>query len=329
MLSVVVLGTESHGSVSPVAGRAPPDVSLVRFGGVPRGPDARSGAEGSRGSSRRETHMPTYDFDGKVAFVTGAARAQGRSHAVHYARHGADVVVTDVCHDIETNPYALSTRDDLDETVGMIEDEGGEALAVEMDVRDESQVEAAVERAVDEFGRIDVLANNAGIFNASEMTEMDEAMWDDMIDTNLKGVWLCSKHVGKHFIERGDGGRIVSTSSAAGVIATPLAGHYVATKHGVLGLTKTLALELAEYDVNVNAVCPTGVDTPMISGFAEAYGEETMDELGRITGPWNVFGDGGMIEARDVSEAYMWLSSDAARYVTGIGLLVDAGMTAK
>jgi len=273
--------------------------------------------------------MPSYDFDGKVAFVTGAGRAQGRSHAQHYAKHGADVVVTDICENVETNPYDLSSEDDLAETARLVEEAGGEALQITMDVREESQVEAAVEEAVDEFGKIDILANNAGIFNASDMTEMPELQWDEMIDTNLKGVWLCSKHVGKHFIERGDGGKIVSTSSAAGLVGSPSAGHYVATKHGVIGLTKTLALELAEYDVNVNAVCPTGVDTPMIAGFSEAYGEEMMDEMGAFSGPWSVFEDVDMIESEDISEAYMWLSSDAARYVTGIALPVDAGMTAK
>ncbi|RLM53957.1 NAD(P)-dependent oxidoreductase [Halobellus sp. Atlit-31R] len=273
--------------------------------------------------------MPEYDFDGQVAFVTGAGRGQGRTHAQHYARHGADVVVTDVCENIETNPYDLSTTDDLEETAGIVEDEGQQALAVEMDVRKEAEVEAAVQAAVDEFGRIDILANNAGIFNAADMTEMPERQWDEMIDTNLKGVWLTAKHVGKHFIDRGDGGKIVSTSSAAGLVGSPSAGHYVATKHGVLGLTKTLALELAEYDVNVNAVCPTGVDTKMISGFAEAYGQEMMDEMGSFSGPWSVFEDVEMITEEDVTEAYLWLSSDAARYVTGIALPVDAGMTAK
>ncbi|WP_256290058.1 mycofactocin-coupled SDR family oxidoreductase [Halobellus inordinatus] len=273
--------------------------------------------------------MPEYDFSGKVAFVTGAGRAQGRSHAQHYARHGADVVVTDICENIETNPYDLSSSDDLAETASLVEDEGQEALKIEMDVREEAEVEAAVEEAIDGMGKIDFLANNAGIFNAADMTEMPEQQWDEMIDTNLKGVWLCSKHVGQHFIERGDGGKIVSTSSAAGLVGSPSAGHYVATKHGVIGLTKTLALELAEYDVNVNAVCPTGVDTEMISGFAEAYGQEMMDEMGAFSGPWSVFEGVDMIEETDISEAYMWLSSDAARYVTGIALPVDAGMTAK
>jgi SDR family mycofactocin-dependent oxidoreductase len=274
--------------------------------------------------------MPEYDFDGTVAFVTGAAHGQGRSHAQYYAKHGADVVVTDICENIETNPYDLGTSDELEETAQMVEDEGGDALTIEMDVRKEDEVKSAVDEAVEEFGKIDVLANNAGIFNASDMTEMDEAMWDDMIDTNLKGVWLCAKHVGQHFVERGDGGKIVSTSSTAGLVASPGAGHYTSAKHGVLGLTKTLALELAEYDVNVNAVCPTVVNTPMITGMSEAYGEEVLASMGELSGPFNVFDaeDPG-IEASDISEAYMWLSSDAARYVTGIALPVDAGFTSK
>ncbi|RLM53953.1 NAD(P)-dependent oxidoreductase [Halobellus sp. Atlit-31R] len=273
--------------------------------------------------------MVQYDFSGQVAFVTGAAHGQGRSHAQHYAKHGADVVLTDIGENMDTVRYDLGTPDELEETAGMVEDEGQNALTIQMDVRDESEVEAAVEEAIDEFGRIDILANNAGIAHFGDLVEMDEAMWDEMLDTNLKGVWLCSKHVGKHFVDRGDGGKIVSTSSIYGKVAGPGSGHYIAAKHGVLGLTKTLALELAEYDVNVNAVCPTGVSTPMVTGVLEAYGEEALDEATEMTGPWNIFGDGGMIEAEDISEAYMWLSSDAARYVTGIGLPVDAGMLAK
>jgi len=139
--------------------------------------------------------MPEYDFSGQVAFVTGAGRGQGRSHAVAYAEHGADVVVTDICADMETSDYPLATRDDLDTTAERVEDEGQQALTIEMDVRDEAQVQAAVEQAVDEFGKIDILANNAGIWNLEYLHEMDEQTWDEMIDADLKGVWLCSKHV--------------------------------------------------------------------------------------------------------------------------------------
>jgi SDR family mycofactocin-dependent oxidoreductase len=273
--------------------------------------------------------MVKYDFDGTVAFVTGAGHGQGASHAEHYAKHGADVVVTDICENIDTNPYDMSTSTELEETASAVEDHGQEALTIEMDVRDEDQVAAAVDRAVDHFGHVDVLANNAGIFNNTDMTEMDEQMWDDMIDTNLKGVWLCSKHVGQHFVERGDGGKIISTTSTAGFTGAPGNGHYVATKHGVRGLTKTLALELAEYDVNVNAVAPTGMDTPMISGYVESYGDELLEETMAMTGPANVMEPGEMLQPEEISEAYMWLSSDAARYVTGTTLKVDAGMTAK
>jgi SDR family mycofactocin-dependent oxidoreductase len=273
--------------------------------------------------------MPEYDFSGKVAFVTGAARGQGRTHAQHYAKHGADVVVTDIAHNVDSVPFDLGTRDELEETAGLVEDEGQAALTLEMDVRDETQVAAAVDEALEEFGRIDFLANNAGFWPPADSVEMDEQMWDDVVDTLLKGVWLPSKHVGQHFIDRGDGGKIVSTSSTAGLVGVPGFGHYVAGKHGVIGLTKTLALELAEYDVNVNAVCPTAVDTPGNTEMLEAFGEEVFEEIGELGGPMNVLEPGEMMEPDDISEAYMWLSSDAARYVTGIALPVDAGMTAK
>jgi SDR family mycofactocin-dependent oxidoreductase len=273
--------------------------------------------------------MAQYDFSGKVAFLTGAARGQGRSHAQHYAKHGADVVVTDIGHNVEEVPYDMGTTDELEETAGLVEAEGQEALAIEVDVRDEAQVEAAVEETIDHFGQIDFLGNNAGYWPSSDMTQMDESQWDAVVDTVLKGVWLPSKHVGQHFIDRGDGGKIISTSSTAGLVAGPGAGHYTAAKHGVIGLTKTLALEMAEFDVNVNAVCPTALDSPGMNKFIESYGTEMLEDMGELSGPMNVFEPGEMIEPRDISEAYMWLSSDAARYVTGIALPVDAGATAK
>ncbi|NHX37474.1 MULTISPECIES: mycofactocin-coupled SDR family oxidoreductase [Halolamina] len=275
--------------------------------------------------------MPEYDFTGQVAFVTGAAHGQGESHAIDYAKHGADVVCLDIGENKETIPYDLGTADELEATAEKVREHGSEALTVEADVSKEAEVQAAVEEAIDHFGHVDILANNAGIESIAEATELDEAMWDELVDTNLKGVWLCAKHVGQHFIERGDGGKIVNTTSVSGMTGLPIGNaHYVATKWGVRGLTKTLALELAEYDVNVNAVAPTGVDTPMLSGMIEAYGEEVLDEGGAaLGGPYNIFEPGEMVDAQDITEAYMWLSSDAARYVTGITLPVDAGFTAK
>jgi SDR family mycofactocin-dependent oxidoreductase len=274
--------------------------------------------------------MVEYDFSGKVAFVTGAAHGQGRVHAQHYARHGADVVCLDISENMETVPYDLGTPEELEETASMVEDEGQEVLTVRADVSDEAQVEAAVDEALDEFGHIDILANNAGIESISELTQMDEQMWDELLDVNLKGVWLCCKHVGKHFIDRGDGGKIVSTASTAAEAGVPANGHYVAAKHGVRGLTKTLALELAEYDVNVNCIGPTAINTTMVQGMIESAGEEFMEEIGALSGPTNIFDpEAGVIEERDITEAYMWLSSDAARYVTGVYLPVDAGFLAK
>ena len=273
--------------------------------------------------------MPTYDFDGKVAFVTGAARGQGRSHALRYAEHGADVVALDIARNKEGVAYDLGTREELDSLVEEIEARGGRALSIRADVANGDEVEGAVGEAIEAFGRIDVLANNAGITTMGALLELDEAMWDDLIDTNLKGTWLCAKHVGKHMADRGEGGKIVNTSSSMGLIGAPMMGHYSAAKHGVMGLTKTLALELAEHDINVNALAPSAVNTPLIHQNIELFGPQVLEGMEEIAGPSNLFGNDGMVESEDVSEALMWLSSDAARYVTGTVLKVDGGMTAK
>ena len=278
--------------------------------------------------------MVEYDFNGQVAFVTGGARGQGRSHAVRYAEHGADVVVADICETVSSSQYDFGSREDLDETARLVEAEGGEVLAIEMDTRDEAEVERAVGEALDEFGRIDVLANNAGMWNVGQLLEIDERTWDETIDTNLKGTWLCAKHVGKYMADRGEGGKIVNTASATASIGFYGGGHYAASKNAVLGLTKTLALELAEHDINVNAVCPSAVASPMSSGIAENVGHEAFDDVLEFTGPLNVLtrsqtGEDELLDVEDATEAYMWLSSDASRYVTGASIVIDAGFTAK
>ena len=266
--------------------------------------------------------MVDYDFDENVAFVTGAARGQGRSHALRYAENGADVVVTDVCETSEQSKYELSGREQLEETAELVRDRGGEALAVKADVSEESEVENAVGEAIEEFGHIDVLANNAGVAPVSGLMELDERTWDLALDVNLKGMWLCAKHVGNHMIERGEGGRIVNTSSTAGFVSSPGLGHYTAAKHGVIGLTKTLAMELAPHDITVNAVAPTAVESGMTSGIVETIDEE-IAEIAEQGGTDNVFTD--ILQPEDVSAAFMWLSSDDARFVTGVALPVDAG----
>ncbi|WP_144926841.1 mycofactocin-coupled SDR family oxidoreductase [Halorubrum salsamenti] len=272
--------------------------------------------------------MVNYDFDGQVAFITGAGRGQGRSHAQYYAKHGADVVLTGGGRNIETSQYPLASSADLQETARLVEQAGCRALTLRVDVRDEAAVKAAVADAVAEFGRIDILANNAGIWNVVDLVEMPEQQWDELVDSDLKGAWLCAKHVGQHFIDRGNDGKIISTASTAGLVGSKGSGHYAAAKHGLIGLTKSLALELAPHRVTVNAVAPTGVTTPMIDGILETMGEEALASVSDASGSMNVL-DEQLIEPRDVSEAYMWLSSDAARYVTGTVLPVDAGMTAK
>ena len=269
--------------------------------------------------------MVDYDFDGQVAFVTGAARGQGRSHVLHYAEAGADVVAADIGSTPETSSYELADNDDLAETVAAAEEYGVDALGVQMDVSDEKDVREGVERALDEFGQIDILANNAGVAPPGGLLDLDEETWDRTLAVDLKGMWLCAKHVGGHMVERGEGGRIVNTSSTAGFVASPGLGHYTAAKHGVIGLTKTLAMELAQHDITVNAVCPTAVDTAMVGGIIDSLDDE-MAEIAEQSGPDNVLGE--IIQPEDVSAAFMWLSSEDARFITGIALPVAAGATA-
>jgi len=268
--------------------------------------------------------MVDYDFDGRVAFVTGAARGQGRSHATRYAEYGADVVAVDVCETGDESTYELADDDDLAETVAMARERGADAIGVHADVSNEADVKRAVERAREEFGPVDVLANNAGVAPVSALMDLDEETWDRTVDVNLKGMWLCAKHAGRQMVENG-GGRIVNTSSTAGLAASPGLGHYTAAKHGVIGLTKTLAVELAPHAVTVNAVCPTAVDTPMTDGIVESIDDDVAEMAGK-TGPDNLLGD--IVESADVTAAFMWLSSEEARYVTGIALPVAAGATA-
>lgn len=270
--------------------------------------------------------MVEYDFSGKVAFVTGGGRGQGRSHALAYAEHGAEVVVTDVAEDTGSSSYSAATEDELTETVELIEDRGGNAVGFTMDVTDEEQVVRTVELAIDEFGRIDFLANNAGIAPVSSLLDLDESAWNETIDVDLKGMWLCAKHIGRHMRARRGGGRIVNTSSTAGLFASPGLGHYSAAKHGVIGLTKTLATELAADAVTVNAVCPTAVETPMTTEIVEAMDDDHLAEIASYTQPDSLLGE--ILTPPDVSAAFMWLSSEDARFVTGIALPVAAGATA-
>ena len=273
-------------------------------------------------------------LDGKVAFVTGAARGQGRSHALRLAEEGANIVALDLCEQIESVPYEMSNEEDLNETVRQVEDLDQRIVARKADVRDLAQVEALVEEGISEFGRIDIVCANAGIFTLGPAHELSRSDWDDVIGTNLTGVWKTCRAVIPHMIERGEGGSIIITSSTAGIKGYANTAHYTASKHAVVGLARSMANELAPYMIRVNTVHPTSVDTPMIQNemtyamFRPDLEHPTRDDareafqaLNALPIPW--------VEARDISNAVLWLASDEARYVTGIMVPVDAGMTQK
>lgn len=272
----------------------------------------------------------SYDFSGRTVLVTGAGRGQGMAHALCFAMAGADVAIADVDADIESVPYGLSDRDRLDAVAAAIEKEGVKCLAVTCDVRDPDQVESMIAAVESELGQVDVLVNNAGVESVYPVTEMPTEAWDDMLNTNLRGSFLCAKGVLPGMIEKGRG-KIVNVASTAGTVAIPSNAHYVASKHGVLGLTKALAVEYAPHRINVNAVSPGSVDTPMNEGLI-ANCEEWITGLGDLAGPWNLFPhteEDAMMPPEEVSQAVLWLSSDASDFVTGVAIPVDAGFTIK
>ncbi len=273
--------------------------------------------------------------DGKVAFITGAARGQGRSHAVRLAEEGADIIAIDLCAQVDTVPYPMATPEDLDQTVKAVEALDRRIIATQADVRDFPALKAAVDHGVAELGRLDIVSANAGIASVGASTvDFTEQSWVDMIDINLTGVWHTVKAAVPHMIEAGNGGSIVLTSSAAGLMAYPGVGHYVSAKHGVVGLMRTLALELAPHFIRVNSIHPTQVDTDMIQNetiwrlFAPDDPNPSKDsfapvsqEMNALPIPW--------VEPRDISNALLFLSSDEARYITGVPLPVDAGAVIK
>jgi SDR family mycofactocin-dependent oxidoreductase len=268
-----------------------------------------------------------YDFSGDVVLVTGGARGQGRAHAMAFAEAGASIVIADIAASMQSVPYPLATVEDLKETAAAIEQLDVRCLAEVCDVRDSTQVQSMVDNALSEFGHIDILINNAGIESVHSVVDMDEQVWDQMLDTNLRGAFLCSKYVAPNMIERGRG-KIISTGSVESLVGMPRNAHYVAAKHGVLGLTKALALELAPHGINVNAVCPGGIDTDLVAGLAPKYGD-WFDELKATGGPWNIFDEDAMLEPQEITHAMLWLASDASDFVTGTSIVVDAGFTIK
>ena len=261
---------------------------------------------------------------GKVAFITGAGRGQGRSHAIRLAEEGADIIAVDICRDYGTVPYAMATEADLAETVKAVEALDRRIVATRADVRDAAALRAAVDDGVAQLGRLDIVSANAGICTVQSWDEVTPAVWQDTLDTNLTGVWNTMVVSVPHLIAA-DGGSIICTSSTAGIKGLPYLAPYVAAKHGVVGIARTMANELAIHKIRVNTVHPTGVDTPMgtgLGGLESLIGRDP--NLGPIymnTLPVEV------VDPRDISNAVLFLASDEARYVTGLEFTVDAGNT--
>jgi (+)-trans-carveol dehydrogenase len=271
---------------------------------------------------------------GKVALITGAARGQGRSHAVRLAAEGADIIAIDICAQIESVPYPLARPADLEQTAAEVRALGGRIVTAHADVRSQAELRAAVDAAVGQLGRLDIVCANAGIHSSAPAHELPEQAWQDLIDVNLTGVWLTCKVAVPHIIAGGRGGVVIVTASVAGHKPYATISHYVAAKHGLIGLTKTLAQELAPRGIRVNAISPTQVDTDMIQNDmiyrlfvpdAERPTREQFAEASQATNllpvPW--------VEPGDVSDAVAFLAGDGARFITGVSLPVDAGVLAK
>lgn len=267
-------------------------------------------------------------FDGKVALVTGAARGQGRSHAIALANEGADVIALDICENIATVAYDLATVDDLLETGQRVEALGRRVVTAKVDVRDFAQLSLAVDSAVVELGRLDIVCANAGIISLGRAWELSEQEWQDVVDVNQTGVWHTVKASVPHLLDRG--GSIVITSSLAGMQGQRNAIAYIATKHAIIGMMKALANELAPYSIRVNSVNPTNVATPMLLNESvfrrfrpdlespqEADVTEGFSTLNLMPVPY--------VQSQDVSNAILFLCSDSARFLTGVSLPVDAG----
>ena len=274
-------------------------------------------------------------LEGKVAFITGAARGQGRAHAVRMAQEGADIIAIDICKQIDSVQIPLSNPEDLAETADLVKNLDRRIFTAEVDTRDFDGLKAAVDAGVEEFGRLDVIVANAGIGNGGQtLDKTGEPDWNDMIAVNLSGVWKTVKAGVPHILAGGNGGSIILTSSVGGLKAYPHTGHYVAAKHGVIGLMRTFAVELGAQNVRVNSVCPTNVNTPLFMNDGtmklfrpdlENPGPEDMKVVGQMMHTLPI----GWVEPEDVANAVLFLASDEARYITGVALPVDGGSCLK
>jgi (+)-trans-carveol dehydrogenase len=274
--------------------------------------------------------------EGKVAFITGAARGQGRAHAVRLAQEGADIIAVDICKKIDTvDLIAASTPEDLAETADLVKGHNRRIYTAEVDVRDYDALKAAVDTGVEQLGKLDIIVANAGIGNGGQtLDKTSERDWTAMIDINLGGVWKTVKAGVPHILKGGNGGSIILTSSVGGLKAYPHTGHYVAAKHGVVGLMRTFAVELGAQNIRVNSVHPTNVNTPLFMNDGtmklfrpdlEHPGPDDMKVVGQLMHTLPI----GWVEPEDIANAVLFLASDEARYVTGVTLPIDGGSCLK
>jgi SDR family mycofactocin-dependent oxidoreductase len=268
---------------------------------------------------------------GKVALITGAARGIGRTQAVRFAEEGADVIALDLCGPVDTVVVSASTPQDLDETARLVRAVGRRVVTGIVDIRDDDQLQSATDDAVARFGGFDIVCATAGITSRGSATELSEAAWQTMLDVNLTGVWRTCKVTAPHLIARGSGS-VILVSSIAGLRGLLGVAHYTAAKHGVVGLMRSLAKELAPHGIRVNSVHPTDVDTPLIqndhvrAAFRPDLDHVTREEFAEAARSMNML-DIPWVEPVDVANACLFLASDEARYITSVALPVDAGAT--
>jgi SDR family mycofactocin-dependent oxidoreductase len=273
-------------------------------------------------------------LEGRVAFITGAARGQGRAHAIRLAGEGADIIAIDICGPIsQTITYPLGTSEELADTVREVEATGRKVLAREVDIRDLAALQQVVADGVEQFGRLDIVVANAGVLSWGRMFEMSEEQWDTVIDVNLNGTWRTIRAAVPAMIEAGNGGSIIIVSSSAGTKATPGNGHYSASKHGVVAITNALAIEVGEFGIRVNSIHPYSIDTPMVEKDAmmELFGKFPSFIHSFKPFPYRAVSQAGasslqdFMTAEEVSDVVVWLAGDGSATISGSQINVDRG----
>jgi SDR family mycofactocin-dependent oxidoreductase len=282
-------------------------------------------------ASAESTNPEKPRFQNLTVFITGAAHGMGRAHALAFAREGARLVLCDACRQYNTVPYPLAKPEELASLASEIVQMGRPVLAAQVDVTDLPAMQALADQARQEIGPIDIVVANAGLYSFAPTWELTEEQWDETVNVDLRGVWITCKVCIPQMLNRRNG-KIICISSTAGLKGMANLAHYVASKHGVLGLVKTLAIELAPHNINVNAVCPTSVDTAMLSNqalydvFAGGPGPlATHEHMLEVMNQLNLFSDRNLLPPEDISSVVLWLASDEARHLTGCALPVDAG----